>query len=400
MGVDGDFSREAVARELGLALDRLHPAQVDHAFQVAAREGRAALHEALTVRETHLLRHPEQLAVLRELAPSLSRPGQPLRVWSAGCASGEEAYSLAAVLGDGARVLGTDLVPSALETARRGSYRLWSLRGVDLEQESGWLRHDGLGVQVSPEVKARVEFQPLNLASDPFPYDLDVVFCRNVLLYFEASAAEQVHRRIAEAVRPGGLLFLGPADPEPAAALGWVAERRGTVRWFRRADPAARAAPPPQKVAPPAPRRPPSRPTPLPGPPPEQEVDPLELARQLSDAGSPGDALRLLLKLTRERPLDPAPHALLAMVAEELGELESALNAARSAVFLAPELPCTHYFLAVCLHRAGHPERARLHLRLAEERLANLPDPNRPLRLAQGLTGHQLARMIDVFESR
>lgn len=206
------------------------------AERVCARDPAAleALTEHAVVLETSFGRHPEQLALLGRAL--FGRPA-PLAIWCAGCATGEEAYTVAIALreagrdGQGDRILATDVSARALAAARAGAYGPWALRRLP---PALLARHfEGEGVQrVSPEVRARVAFRRHNLVADPPPEGAwDAVMCRNVLIYFDPPTAAEVLYRLAGAVRPGGYLVLGPVELPLAAplALEWVEDGGGTI---------------------------------------------------------------------------------------------------------------------------------------------------------------------------
>jgi chemotaxis protein methyltransferase CheR len=186
------------------------------------RESLHALVEHAVVPETHFWRHPEQLAALA--AAAFGARG-PLSLWSAGCSSGEEPYSLAIALleagraGRGDRILATDVSERLLAAARRGSYGAWSMRRMPRPLAERWLPGaDARGV--AEEVRGLVEFRRHNLVAEPAPGIFDVVVCRNVLIYFEAAVAAEVLYRLVQALRPGGLLVLSPVELSLAAPLG------------------------------------------------------------------------------------------------------------------------------------------------------------------------------------
>jgi chemotaxis protein methyltransferase CheR len=230
-----------LAEEAGLALgdglDRALGAGIDGAAaalrtdpdalarRVVAREplAVAALVEHAAVMETAFWRHPEQLlAVAREAAP---RPG-PLRIWSAGCATGEEPYSVAIALleagrrGAGDTILATDLSARALDAARAATYGDRALRRLPPDVAERWLE-PGTWRRVAPEARALVDFERHNLVRDHAPAiaPFDVVLCRNVLIYFAPETAAAVLQRLAGALAPGGLLVLGPVELPLARAL-------------------------------------------------------------------------------------------------------------------------------------------------------------------------------------
>ena len=187
-----------------------------------------ALVEHSVVGETCFYRHPEQFAALQRHL--FVQPG-PIRAWCAGCATGEEPYSLAVALleagrrGAGDLVLGTDVSERALERARRGAYGPWSLRRLPAELLG---RHFVVGTAearaVAPPAREMVSFARHNLVADSPPGGpFDLVLCRNVLIYFAPAVAGEVLPRLLSAVRPGGFLALGPVELSLAASL--AAER-------------------------------------------------------------------------------------------------------------------------------------------------------------------------------
>jgi len=189
-----------------------------------------AVSKALAVGETYFFRNPEQLDAIAHHALVLVAGGvRTLRVWSAGCATGEEAYSLAATLlatlGTGTDapafdVVGTDIHDGALDSARRGTYRGASIR------PSGPLVHPVLAgpdldgeLHVLERVRARVTFAYHDLR-DPPPGRFHLIVCRNVLLYFARPIARTICERLAAALIPGGLIALGTMDIDAADAIG------------------------------------------------------------------------------------------------------------------------------------------------------------------------------------
>lgn len=179
----------------------------------------------LTVGETYFFRHFEQFQAFIEVAlpervasRSLVRR---LRILSAGCSSGEEAYSLAILareIGLAAdfrvEVLGIDLNTVSLERATRGRYAPWSLRETPDVLKQKYFKQEGRESVVRKELFYPVSFEQRNLVGeDRFAAEsFDVVFCRNVLMYFTPAQAEMVVERLARALAPGGYLFLGHAE--------------------------------------------------------------------------------------------------------------------------------------------------------------------------------------------
>ena len=155
------------------------------------------------------------------------RSNDRLRIWSAGCSTGEEPYALAMVLAEAleehgagsmdAKILATDLSPQALETARGGAYSLERLGGISDERRRRWLlrgsgEFEGLAA-VHPRLRELVTIQPLNLLHDwPMKGPFDAIFCRNVVIYFDQPTKQRLFQRYAALLPVGGYLFLGHSE--------------------------------------------------------------------------------------------------------------------------------------------------------------------------------------------
>ncbi|MFC5740565.1 CheR family methyltransferase [Dyella tabacisoli] len=154
------------------------------------------------------------------------RDGGRLRLWSAGCSTGEEPYALAMVLAEvlekhgstlDTRILATDLSPQALAVAREGVYSLERMGGVSRERQRRWFLRgegsfDGLA-RIHPRLRELVSIQPLNLLHDwPMQGPFDAIFCRNVVIYFDQPTKQKLFRRYAGMLVPGGYLFLGHSE--------------------------------------------------------------------------------------------------------------------------------------------------------------------------------------------
>lgn len=203
---------------------------------------RARLVEAVAVRETYFFREWPQLESFRdELLPQLAAENaerRELRIWSAGCATGEEPYSIAILLRESGRfdgwrvrILGTDLVASAIAAARRARYRDASLRATPEPLRERYLCPEGKHAwRLDERIRCAVDFEAANLldertcAGEP-PFD--VVFCRNVLMYFGEPARERVSNLLFERLRPGGRLLLGHAESLLTLDTPFALERIG-----------------------------------------------------------------------------------------------------------------------------------------------------------------------------
>ncbi len=188
----------------------------------------------LTIGETHFFRDEKLFQTLEQrLLPEIanaSRPvGSKLRIWSAGCSSGEEPYSVAVALtrvlalSDTSRVdiLATDINPLSLRKAARGMYAQWSFRGVPSWVKERYFRKTGNGLfEILPNIKQAVKFSQHNLVKDAFPpveygpEPMDLIFCRNVLMYFTDQQIRLVVRNLCRCLREGGWLIVAPAEAE------------------------------------------------------------------------------------------------------------------------------------------------------------------------------------------
>lgn len=210
---------KAVVQEAG--------AYISHLESEPSREELGCLARELTVAETYFFRNVEQYRALEEivLPERLARQGadRRLRILSLGCASGEEAYSLAMLVRDtlaGApcdvSILGADVNPAMIDRARQGRFSAWALRETSEKDRERWFRGEGKQFVLQDSIRASVQFAECNLVQDDpgfWQYGIaDVVFCRNVIMYFTPGQAQGVIDRIGRALRPGGYLFLGHAE--------------------------------------------------------------------------------------------------------------------------------------------------------------------------------------------
>jgi chemotaxis protein methyltransferase CheR len=221
-----------------------------------------ALIAEVTIGETYFFRDTVQFDTLRAtVLPDIVQrrtDGVPLRIWSAGCATGEEAYSLAMLLdecrlADRALLLATDVSSTAIEVARRGQYGPWSFR----RDVAGWRERcfvrTGKRWTIAPAHR-RVEFMVHNLMQ-PAPASFiaaggfDLILCRNVLLYFDQKTLERATHLLADALAPGGWLLMSPTDPPlpQTIALESVLTPAGIA--YRRALAPTVSAPPERALA-------------------------------------------------------------------------------------------------------------------------------------------------------
>ncbi len=224
-------SAETAMRRVMHAYHLRTPVDLYGAVTVAG-EVRDALLAELTVGESYFFRDEGQLSLLeREILPAwrADSPDAPRRIWCAGCASGEEPYTLAILLRElgwrsSIALLGTDIALPRLAAARRGRYTKWALRGMEERRLARWFSRRGPHFLLADDILRAAEFRHLNLASDTYPSldtatsDQDLILCRNVLIYFDLDTVAAIADRLLRALRPTGWLVLGASDP-PLADL-------------------------------------------------------------------------------------------------------------------------------------------------------------------------------------
>jgi len=433
------------------AMVRAGASQLDR-YLLELEMGRAELDDLiaeLTVGETYFFREPLQWQVIREeILPALSRlrpPEHQLRLWSAGCASGEEAYSLAIVVEEAglagrAHILATDLSRDALEKARLAHYGPWSLRGSDPSLVERHFSRDGSRWRLDDRLRRQVQLEPLNLAADRYPsfangtWRMDLILCRNVLIYLDDATVQRVYRRLADCLAPGGWLITGPSDPalDGGTSLEAVVTRAGL--FYRR--PAA----PTLALHPPSPAPSPfhgegeaSSATPAPSPfhgegwgeaaAPPPIADPLAAARAAFGRGDyatavaltrdlpdpaaavlavratanhrgPEPAERLVAAALTRHPASAELHVLHAVLLLDLGRPSDAAQGARRALYLDRSLAMAHFLLGTALLRLDDRSGARKAFRNARDLCAPRP-PAEPVPLADGQRARGLAEAAE-----
>jgi chemotaxis protein methyltransferase CheR len=353
--------------EAGVARAMKH-AGVDElaAYLTLVRDDGSALDglvDELTVGETHFMRDPDQMErVRRAVFPALKRRGAdaPARVWSAGCSTGEEAYSLAILLEEegldqGAVVLGTDLSTAALEKARAGCYSDWSMRGVSGAFLRNYFRHErGCRILVD-RIRNKVRFERLNLVGrDDYAaggaFGMDLILCRNVLIYFDHATAGRIAARLYDCLAEGGVLLTAGADLLLGEYAPFEVEVTRVGLVYRRPRPApaglvparlSQAAPaPPRKALPPTAE-------------PDLVREAFERVTRQANAKGAERAERIAQAALRRHPLDAPLHYLRATLLLALDRGEEAEHEARRAVYLDPSLAVAHFLLGTILRKGG-----------------------------------------------
>lgn len=381
----------------------------------------------VTVNETYFFRHAQQFDALRALLAAW-RSSAPPRILSAGCASGEEAYSLAIVLRERwpereANVVAADVNPAVLERAREARYSAWSLRETPPPYSARWFHASKRELALDDDIRRSVRFVRANLAADEpellAAEAFDIIFCRNILMYFTPDSARAAVARLARALAPDGYLFLGSA--ETLRGLSEAFELRhdhGAFYYQRKSE---RERPSPARERPDLPlassaggdwalaiERAAARVTQLAGEPPGARA---ESSNAQASAPSLGAALELL---QRER------------FAEALGQVRALPEGARdrevllleavllasSSQFVEAEGVCrrlleldelnagAHYVLALCDAAAGRSEGAVYHDRVALYLDPGFAMPRLHLGLMLRRSGDRAAARLELGQAR
>jgi len=392
----------------------------------------------LTVGETYFFRDPRSFELLeQEILPEIvrSRRGkdQRLRIWSAGCSTGEEPYSIAILLHRllpdldnwNVTILASDINTAALSKGMAGVYGKWSFRGAPPWLKSLYFTPEAEGrFQLKPRIMRIVSFEYLNLAEDSYPslYSntnaMDIVMCRNVLMYFAPEMARLVVDKLCRALVPGGWLLVGPAEQsrvgypslEPVSFDGTTLYRKQEPHYPAHQENAL----PVLEVEPREPEQPPVKPS-------------LESAEALyrqghcvqaaalvkalyAGARMPAQAMILLIRCHANRgelslaleycdaaldveKLEPELHFLRAEILQEQGRGEEALLSLNRALYLDPKLVLAHFSLGNLSLWGGRAEKARKHF---ENALALLDGfaPEEILPGSEGMTAGRLREII------
>ena len=392
-----EHAAELMDRELGLRPDHSLRGRLQRCLrdEAAARgenlagyvarlaadpSARQSLYDRLTVQETAFFRHPGQFHALADrVLPGIDGPAV---IWSAGCSNGQEPYSLAMILGEQAvpgSVIATDVSTQALRRTSEASYDSRELTGLSSARRDRYLTGGPGGRwEVCRELRDRVTVQHHNLITDPLPDHVarcQVVFCRNVLIYFSTEHVTAFLTRLAGALAPGACLFLGYAETIWQVAHLFEPVRLGDAfEYHRRRD-----SPAPSTVRTPARPARPARKHPAPPSP-------------ASHATEGGD-----------EPAAPSPAVVQAgQAAGAVGAIgagadhQAAIGEFRRYAFLEPDQPIAHLQLGLALEAAGDRPSAQRAYRAARSALERCEAPA----VESALGGYRLEELIRLLDSK
>lgn len=434
------------------------PGEVLDAITSSSELGRVYLSHlvtAITTHETYFFRTPPHFEALKNyLVPEIlnnkkSQRKRTLRIWSAGCSTGEEPYSLAMLLVDlfpdidswEVSILATDIDVDALAKAEEGIYGRWSFRGVDPQIVEKYFHSiKGERYRMDDRIRSMVTFQPLNLKSDPYPSpffgttDLDIIFCRNVTIYFRPETTRQIVRNFSHCLNEGGFLLTGAAEHSFHAYKDFEVRVFPETVIYQKPYADKKAAPPPKpiSISLPAlelpkiavekakPRQAAKKKNP--------ERHPVDDALQLIAQGEVDKALMLLAEQVEKRPkdtrisfllgqisadrnhrreavywlsrtleLDPLhlwAHYLLGLLWLDDNKTDEALQALKRTVYIEPNFALGHFYLGRAYKHQGHAEKARRSFTTAK-RLLDTHSLSEELQGAEAMTAHQLLSLVD-----
>ncbi|MBE0546711.1 MAG: tetratricopeptide repeat protein [Rubrivivax sp.] len=414
-----------------------------------ARREIEILASCLTVGETYFFREKRSFEVLEQhILPALlrAREGKErrIRIWSAGCCTGEEPYSMAMLLDRlipdqaawSVTVHATDINPVFLRKAAEGEYGEWSFRSAP-----GWIKDHyfqpqrGGRFKLDERIRKRVAFSYLNLADNSYPSvtnntnAMDVIFCRNVLMYFSAELARTVIDDFHRALVDGGWLVVSPAETSSVLFSRFTAVEFDGATLYRK-DASARGprfvshglTPVPDSRQEPwrlaqgivpaenmpavevfpavmAATSPPADACSAGTPPLPEQDQPSLVARKCANEGRLGEAAEWCRKAIAADKLDPAHHYLLSAIEQEQGQVNAAVQSLARALYLDPHFVIAHYALGNLYQSLGRLSSARRHF---DNALSSLQaySPGEVLPESDGLTAGRLMEIIESMRSR
>jgi len=346
----------------------------------------------VTINETSFFRFPQQFEafktrVLPEIMAAKPQSNRTIRVWSAGCSTGEEPYSLGMTLLDAGiqglgwkpQVLGTDVSTRALAVAQKGVYGRRAMLNVPKEVVARQFEPEGDSYRVAPHVRSLVDFGYHNLIKEPYPLSLmgnwDVIFCRNVTIYFRLESTRRVVSNFYNSLNPGGYLFIGHSETLSSISDDFEPVEVGGVFLYRKPKAKRASAAPRQRavvvadrvsalapivVEPVRPRRKRTLDA-------VAQVAPADVsspddliaeARRSLAQGHPERVLEIVADILEGDPNNADAHLLSAYVHADTGDYVQALEACHRALSINPLLPVARYILGIIYQRQGDPVRA------------------------------------------
>jgi chemotaxis protein methyltransferase CheR len=400
----------------------------------------------LTIGETYFFREPRAFELLSDYARKkiAAGNGQRLRIWSAGCCTGEEPYSIAIALQQvlseadwrNTDVLATDINNRFLLTARAGVYRQWSFRNTGDAFRSRYFQlHGEGGFLINDDIRNKVDFAHLNLASAEYPsvangtHGMDIIFCRNVLMYFSRERMKKIVQRFRQCLVEGGWLIVNPSEASSELFAGFTAHCYPDAIYYQKQADAP--ALPRYPIPPVSPLTRDSRPfspgraharramkaaapaaaTPRPGPgsrpgrvarhlDTDQAAgrgnalpDSTATARALADGGRVDEAMRFLDQALGAAPSAAGLYYVKAQIAMEAGDRRAAVQSLKRVIYLEPDFILAHYLLGIIHSAEARHDEARRQFETTIGLLGALADDD-PVPGSEGLHAAYLREAV------
>jgi chemotaxis protein methyltransferase CheR len=403
----------------------------------------------LTVGETYFFRnkgHFDALAnrILPEIIAHRQHSNRRIRIWCAGCATGEEPYSIAILLHEliphlaswNILLLATDINRDAMRRARDGVYRSWSFRGTNQNLQERYFQPQGTRFAIRNDIKEMVSFDYLNLVEDGYPSlssrtsGMDLILCRNVTIYFSPEVTQQVVNRLFNCLVEGGWYIPGASEPNMVTYRAFEQQTFPRAAVYRK--PVATQLPaaprlPVSTAGVPAPSSPALVPPASASEPPH--VDLLADAQGLMEMGQVEEAQATLYRKLDQDPhhipthcllgrlyanqgnleearhwceqaierdkLQPEPHFLLSLIHQANGHTELAVDALKKTIYLDPDFILAHYTLGTLYQQQGNRSLAQRSFRNAGQLMASRPR-DEPVPSADGLLVGRLQELIEL----
>lgn len=220
-GIDLNAYKERQMKRRIDALIKKHNHDNYHSFITTIKKNPDLYEEFinyLTINVSEFYRNPAQWVTLeKEIIPYLLKNKASLSIWSAACSTGDEPYSLAMVLSkflplSSIRILATDIDKEILEKARVGIYSSKSVANVPADMKQKFFTVKNGLYHISPELKKCITFKEHNLLRDPYPQNIDLIICRNVLIYFTEEAKTDIYNKFSGSLNKGSILFVGSTE--------------------------------------------------------------------------------------------------------------------------------------------------------------------------------------------
>ena len=393
----------------------------------AGEAERQRLLDGVTVQETHFFRNaPQMEALRRRVLPELLRRAagrdRPLTIWSAGCSTGEEPYTLAMLMLElspmlasqaQVRIVGTDVSAAALRAAGRATYTGRTLESAPPMVQDRWFEPRAGGLGVKDAARALVELRLHNLVTEPPPFapgEVDLIICRNVTIYFNRATTSALVGSFHDVLAEGGYLLLGHSETLWQVSDAFALVPVGDAFVYRKSHDSRRGSPTQRRRSVPIRSTPPAMPS-RPEPAVRAVLSPgARRASRAADVGGvallatarghlvAGDyasaAVAAEAAVRADSLLGPA-YVVLGRARSTLGEDAAAVDPLRKAVYLDPTAGDAHFLLGGALSRLGQHGGAAVSYRAAAASLQHLDDATR----RDLLGGRDLAELVDLCET-